>query len=98
MTELDDLVRLSVVVHGWQFQARRCADSPDELDELVYSRTHGPWLEVLRVRSRTDARAARVLISSLREGRPQVPWSADGTLAEVLDELTAGTKRGGAAL
>jgi len=87
MTELEDLIRLGTTVHGWRFQVRHCADSPDELDELVYSREHGPWLDVLRIRSRTDARAARVLATSLREGKPQITWSADGTLAEVLERL-----------
>lgn len=69
MTELDDLIRLGTTVHGWRFQARHCADSPDELGELVYSRAHGPWLDVLRIRSRTDARAARVQVRPERGTR-----------------------------
>jgi hypothetical protein len=75
------------VRHGWRFEAHYDPDPPHDLEELVYSRPDGPWLTVLRVRSSTDARVCRVLIASLGDRVPVVPWSARGTLCEVLDEL-----------
>jgi hypothetical protein len=89
LDELAQMYRLRDlhVVHGWRFQPKHSPDPPHELEELVYSRPVGPWLDVLRVRSPTDAQAARVLTDSLRDGRPVITWLTDGTLSDVLGKL-----------
>ena len=89
LDELAQMYRLRDlhVVHGWHFQQEHSPEPPHELEELVYSRPHGPWLDVLRVRSPTDAQAARVLTDSLRDRRPVITWLTDGTLADVLGKL-----------
>lgn len=74
--------------HGWHFTRTHSPDPPHELDELVYSLCSGEWLDVLRVRSDTEAKAGRFLTESVAGGGcPQACWLATGTLAHVLDEL-----------
>lgn len=73
---------------GWSFDPVRSPDSPYELVELVYSFCHGQWLDVLRVRSDTDAQAGRFLAESMVVGGcPRACWLATGTLTDVLDGL-----------
>lgn len=73
--------------NGWRFHRKHSPDPPYELDELVYSLLHGQWLDVLRIRSDTEAKAGRFLTESVSTSRPQACWACEGTLAEVLDRL-----------
>ncbi|HEX6345782.1 hypothetical protein [Umezawaea sp.] len=68
-------------------QLKRSPEPPHDVDELVYFAENGLWLDVLRVRSDTDAQAARLIRQSVVENRPTAVWEAEGTLAEVLDRL-----------
>ena len=75
-------------VRGWSFDPVRSLDPPHELVELIYSFCHGQWLDVLRVRSDTDAQAGRFLTESMVDGGcPRACWLATGTLTDVLDGL-----------
>lgn len=75
-------------VRGWSFDPVRLPDPPHELVELIYSFCHGQWLDVLRVRSDTDAQAGRFLTESMvGDGRPRACWLTTGSLADVLDGL-----------
>ncbi|GGU46975.1 hypothetical protein [Lentzea flava] len=75
-------------VRGWSFDPVRSPDPPHELVELIYSFCHGQWLDVLRVRSDTDAQAGRFLAESMVGGGcPRACWLAAGALADVLDGL-----------
>ena len=75
-------------VRDWSFDPVRSPDPPHELVELIYSFCHGQWLDVLRVRSDTDAQAGRFLTESMVGGGcPRACWLATGTLADVLDGL-----------
>lgn len=73
---------------GWRFQLIRTEEPPHHIDELVYSKHHGLWLDVLRIRSATDARASRLLYDSVVRRCPVATWWAEGTLTDVLDRLT----------
>ncbi|MEO6082612.1 MAG: hypothetical protein ABIQ18_05845 [Umezawaea sp.] len=90
LDELAQMYRLRDlhVLHGWHFQPKHSPDPPHTLEELVYSRAHGPWLDVLRVRSPTDAQAARVVTDSLYDRLPLITWLTDGTLSDVLGKLS----------
>lgn len=75
-------------VRGWSFDPVRSPDPPYELVELIYSFGHGQWLDVLRVRSDTDAQAGRFLTESMvGGGRPRACWLTTGTLSDVLNSL-----------
>lgn len=74
-------------VLGWKVQLKRSTEPPHDVDELVYFLESGLWLDVLRVRSDTDAQAARLIRQSVVDNRPRAVWEAEGTLAEVLDRL-----------
>ena len=74
-------------VRGWRMQLKRSPDPPHDVDELVYFSENGLWLDILRVRSDTDAQAARLIRQSVVENRPCAVWEAEGALAEVLDRL-----------
>ena len=87
VTQMQRLRHLHQVL-GWSFDPVQSLDPPHELVELIYSFCHGLWLDVLRVRSDTDAQAGRFLTeSTVGGGRPQACWLATGTLADVLDGL-----------
>ena len=93
MLTLGQLAQIGRLQHlcqvlGWKVQLKRSAEPPHEVDELVYFCEGGLWLDVLRVRSDTDAQAARLLRQSVVDNRPRAVWEAEGTLAEVLDRLT----------
>lgn len=75
-------------VRGWSFAPVSSLNPPHELVELIYSFCHGQWLDVLRVRSDTDAQAGRFLTESIvGGGRPRRAGLVTGTLADVLDGL-----------
>ncbi|SEQ46007.1 hypothetical protein SAMN04488000_10312 [Lentzea albida] len=73
---------------GWSFDTVRSLNPPHELVVLIYSFCHSEWLDVLRVKSDTDAQAGRFLVESVVDGRrPQACWLVTGTLCDVLDGL-----------
>lgn len=74
-------------VLGWRVQLKRSPEPPHDVEELVYFNQNGLWLDVLRVRSDTDAQAGRLVRQSVVERRPRTVWEAAGALDEVLDRL-----------
>ncbi|PRY34391.1 hypothetical protein [Umezawaea tangerina] len=92
MLTLDQLAQIGRLqhlceVHGWRVQLKRSTTPPHDVEELVYFTENGLWLDVLRVRSDTDAQAARLIRQSVVENRPCAVWEAEGTLEAVLDRL-----------
>ncbi len=92
MLTLGQLAQIGRLQHlcqvlGWRVQLKRSAEEPHDVEELVYFSESGLWLDVLRVRSDTDAQAARLVRQSVVENRPRAVWEAEGSLAEVLDRL-----------
>jgi hypothetical protein len=82
LIQIDRLRRLSVT--GWRFRPHF-----DErgLTLLMYWQDRGEWVDVVRVRSATDAQAGRFLASSLAEKRPHASWITEGALDDVLNAL-----------
>ena len=89
LAQLAQIGRLKYLcdVLGWRVQLKRSAQPPHDVEELVYSNESDLWLDVLRVRSDTDAQAGRLLRQSVVDRRPRAVWEVGGALDEVLDRL-----------
>lgn len=74
-------------VLGWRVQLKRSPEAPHDVEELVYFNESGLWLDILRVRSDTDAHAGRLVRQSVVDGSPRAVWEVGGVLEEVIDRL-----------